>query len=46
MQYDVVVEQPVTTLEQHLRTLFPGEDIAVSTNEGARSWPAACRARR
>ena len=35
MQYDLVVEQPVTTLEQHLRTLFPGEDIAVSTNEGA-----------
>jgi pilus assembly protein CpaC len=34
-QYDVVVEQGVTTLEQHLRTLFPGEDIAVSTNEGA-----------
>ena len=25
----------MTTLEQHLRTLFPGEDIAVSTNEGA-----------
>jgi pilus assembly protein CpaC len=35
MQYDLVVEQPVTTLEQHLRTLFPGEEIAVSTNEGA-----------
>ena len=35
MQYDLVVEQPVTTLEQHLRTLFPGEDITVSTNEGA-----------
>jgi pilus assembly protein CpaC len=35
LQYDVVVEQPVTTLEQHLRTLFPGEDIAVSTSEGA-----------
>jgi pilus assembly protein CpaC len=35
IQYDVVVEQPVATLEQHLRTLFPGEDIAVSTNEGA-----------
>ena len=34
-QYDLVVEQPVTTLEQHLRLLFPGEDIAVSTNEGA-----------
>ena len=35
LQYDLVVEQPVTTLEQHLHTLFPGEDIAVSTNEGA-----------
>jgi len=35
MQYDLVVEQPVTTLEQHLRTLFPGESIAVSTAEGA-----------
>ena len=34
-QYDLVVEQGVTTLEQHLRALFPGEDIAVSTNEGA-----------
>jgi pilus assembly protein CpaC len=34
-QYDVIVEQPVTTLEQHLHSLFPGEDIAVSTNEGA-----------
>ena len=34
-QYDLVVEQPVTALEQHLRALFPGEDIAVSTNEGA-----------
>src|SRR6476620_800300 len=34
-QYDLVVEQPVTALEQHLRLLFPGEDIAVSTNEGA-----------
>jgi pilus assembly protein CpaC len=35
LQYDLIVEQPVTTLEQHLRTLFPGEDITVSTNEGA-----------
>jgi pilus assembly protein CpaC len=35
IQYDLIVEQPVTTLEQHLRSLFPGEEIAVSTNEGA-----------
>jgi pilus assembly protein CpaC len=35
VQYDVVVEQPITTLQQNLNTLFPGEDIQVSTNEGA-----------
>src|SRR6476619_3491173 len=35
VQYDLIVEQPVSTLEQHLRSLFPGEDIAVSTNDGA-----------
>jgi pilus assembly protein CpaC len=35
IQYDLVVEPGVTTLEQHLHTLFPGEDIAVTTNEGA-----------
>lgn len=34
-QYDVVVEQPVATLEQQLHTLFPGEDVTVSTSEGA-----------
>lgn len=34
-QYDVVVEQPVTTLEQQLHNLFPGEDVTVSTSEGA-----------
>ena len=34
-QYDVVVEQPVSTLEQQLHSLFPGEDVTVSTNEGA-----------
>ena len=27
LKYDLVVEQPVTALEQHLRTLFPGEDM-------------------
>jgi pilus assembly protein CpaC len=34
-QYDVVVEQPVAPLEQQLRSLFPGEDVTVSTSEGA-----------
>lgn len=34
-QYDIVVEQPVSTLEQQLHALFPGEDVAVSTSEGA-----------
>jgi pilus assembly protein CpaC len=35
LQYDVVVEQPITTLEQQLHTLFPGEDVTVGTSEGA-----------
>lgn len=34
-QYDIVVENPVSTLEQQLHALFPGEDVMVSTNEGA-----------
>jgi pilus assembly protein CpaC len=34
-QYDVVVEQPVTSLEQQIHLLFPGEDVTVSTSEGA-----------
>lgn len=34
-QYDVIVEQPVAPLEQNLRALFPGEDVTVSTSEGA-----------
>lgn len=34
-QYDVVVEPAVTTLEQRLHTLFPGEDILVTVNEEA-----------
>ena len=34
-QYDVVVEQPTTTLEQQLHTLFPGEDVTVGTSDGA-----------
>jgi pilus assembly protein CpaC len=31
-QYDIVVEQPITALEQQLHQLFPGEDIRVTTN--------------
>jgi pilus assembly protein CpaC len=34
-QYDIVVEQPIAPLEQQLRALFPGEDVTVSTSEGA-----------
>jgi pilus assembly protein CpaC len=34
-QYDIVVEQPVTGLEQQLQRLFPGEDITVGESEGA-----------
>jgi len=32
-QYDLVVEQPVATLQQNLQALFPGEDIQVTTTE-------------
>ena len=35
LQYDLVVEQPITSLEQQLHALFPGEDVTVSTSEGA-----------
>ena len=34
-QLDIVVEPAITTLEQHLQTLFPGENIAVSVSEEA-----------
>jgi pilus assembly protein CpaC len=34
-QYDVVVDPGVSTLEQRLQALFPGEDIRVSTNGDA-----------
>jgi pilus assembly protein CpaC len=34
-QYDIVVEPAITTLEQHLQALFPGEDIAISVSEEA-----------
>jgi pilus assembly protein CpaC len=31
-QYDVVVEQPVSPLEQQLHLLFPGEEVQVTAN--------------
>jgi pilus assembly protein CpaC len=34
-QYDIVVEPGVSTLQQRLQALFPGEDIQVSANEDA-----------
>ena len=34
-QYDVVVDPGVSTLEQRIQALFPGEDIKVSTNGDA-----------
>jgi pilus assembly protein CpaC len=33
VQYDVVVQQPVSELQQNLQNLFPGEDIHVSSND-------------
>jgi pilus assembly protein CpaC len=33
--YDLVVEPAITTLEQHLQALFPGEPIEVSVSEEA-----------
>ena len=35
VQYDLVVDLPITTLEQQLHLLFPGEDITIGTSEGA-----------
>jgi pilus assembly protein CpaC len=35
VHYELVVEPAVTTLEQKLAELFPGEDIKVSVSEGA-----------
>ena len=35
IHYDLVVEPGVTTLEQQLHELFPGEDIRVKVSEGA-----------
>lgn len=34
-QYDLVVEPGVSTLEQRIQALFPGEDIRVNANEEA-----------
>jgi len=34
-QYDLVVEPPVTTLQQQLQALFPGENIQVATSDEA-----------
>jgi pilus assembly protein CpaC len=34
-QYDVVVEQAVTNLQQQLQSLFPGEDLHVSASDEA-----------
>ena len=34
-QYDIVVQPAVTTLQQRLQELFPGEDIQVSVNDEA-----------
>ena len=35
VQYDVAVDPGVATLEQHFKTLFPGEDIRVSMSDSA-----------
>jgi len=35
VHYELVVEPAVTTLEQKLQELFPGEDIKVSVSEGS-----------
>ena len=32
LQYDIVVEQPVSSIEQQLHQLFPGEEVAVTVN--------------
>ncbi len=34
-QYDLVIETPITTLEQHIHALFPGEDIRVNYSDEA-----------
>src|SRR6478735_3449218 len=34
-QYDVVVEQPISPLEQQIHQLFPGESVTVTNNADA-----------
>ena len=34
-QYDVIVEQPISALEQQIHQLFPGEDVTVTANADA-----------
>jgi pilus assembly protein CpaC len=34
-QYDVVVEQPISALEQQIHQLFPGEEVVVTSNADA-----------
>jgi len=34
-QYDIVIEPPVSTLQQKLQALFPGEDITATQNDQA-----------
>ena len=46
MQYDIVVEQPISSLEQQLHLLFPGEAIQVSVNADAIILSGRCRAPR
>ena len=41
-QYDLVVEQPVASLQQQLQALFPGEDIQVSISEDATILSGTC----
>ncbi len=35
VQYDLVVEQPISSLEQQLHQLFPGEEVQVTSNAEA-----------
>ena len=35
LQYDLVVQPPVSALQQELRAIFPGEDIDVAVNDEA-----------
>ncbi len=35
VQYDVIIEQPITPLEQQMHQLFPGENIQIQVNTDA-----------